>query len=101
VQHVRDIRSLFLLEVVLIERVGGDPERLLVAQRAVLMPFITWLEAQADETGPELPGETTVAAFRLETATAIVRFIDRKLDAAATSSSDSSGSAPRSARGTR
>ena len=48
----------------------------------MLLPFITWLEAQADEAGPELPGETTVAAFRLETATAIVRFIDRKLDAA-------------------
>jgi PadR family transcriptional regulator AphA len=100
VQNVRDIRSLFLLKVVLMERVGGDPERLLVAQRAVLLPFISWLEAQADEVGPELPGETTVAAFRLETATAIVRFIDRKLDAAATSSSGNSGSGPRSARGT-
>ena len=44
------------------------------------MPFVAWLEAQVDETGPELPGETTVAAFRLETATAILRFIDRMLD---------------------
>jgi PadR family transcriptional regulator AphA len=81
VEHVRDIRSLFLLKVVLTQRAGADPERLLVAQRAVLMPFIAWLEAQTDESGPELPGEATVAAFRLETATAVVRFVDRMLDA--------------------
>jgi PadR family transcriptional regulator AphA len=92
VEHVRDIRSLFLLKVVLAERGEVDPEPLLLAQRAVLMPFVAWLEAQAEETGPELPGETTVAAFRLETATAILRFIDRKLD--------SSGSAARSGRET-
>jgi PadR family transcriptional regulator AphA len=80
VEHVRDIRSLFLLKVVLTERAEADPEQLLLAQRTALMPFIAWLEAQADDSGPELPGETTVAAFRLETATAIVRFIDRMLD---------------------
>jgi PadR family transcriptional regulator AphA len=92
VEHVRDVRSVFLLKVVLCERAAIDPEPLLVAQRAALMPFVAWLEAQADEIGPELPGETTVAAFRLETATAILRFIDRMLD--------SSGSAPRSGPGT-
>jgi PadR family transcriptional regulator AphA len=81
VERVRDIRSLFLLKIVLTERAGRDPEPLLVTQRSVLMPFVAWLDAQADETGPELPGENTVAAFRLETATAIVRFIDRKLGA--------------------
>jgi PadR family transcriptional regulator AphA len=85
VEHVRDIRSVFLLKVVLIERAGGQCEPLLVAQRAALVPFVAWLEAQADDTGPELPGEITVAAFRLETATAIIRFIDRKLGARATS----------------
>lgn len=89
VEHVRDIRSVFLLKVVLCERAGIDPEPLLVAQRDVLMPFVAWLEAQTDEIDPELPGETTVAAFRLETATAIVRFVDRKLDRTARSSSDS------------
>jgi PadR family transcriptional regulator AphA len=90
VEHVRDIRSLFLLKVVLIERAGGHPEPLLLAQRAALVPFVAWLEAQVDETGPELPGEITVAAFRLETATAILRFIDRKLDASARSVSGNS-----------
>jgi len=93
VEHVRDIRSLFLLKVVLTERAGADPEPLLVAQRAVLMPFVAWLEAQADETGPELPGEAAVAAFRLEMTTAVLCFIDRKLDARATWPG-SSGSAP-------
>jgi PadR family transcriptional regulator AphA len=100
VENVRDIRSLFLLKVVLTQRAGGDPEPLLVAQRAVLIPFVAWVEARADELGPELPGETTAAAFRLETATAIVRFIDRLLDGPAVSPSGSSGSAPRSAPGT-
>jgi PadR family transcriptional regulator AphA len=100
VEHVRDIRSVFLLKVVLTERGGGNPDQLLVAQRAALVPFVAWLEAQADETGPELPGETTVAAFRLETATAILRFIDRKLDGSARASSGNSGSGPRSAHGT-
>jgi PadR family transcriptional regulator AphA len=99
VENVRDIRSLFLLKVVLIERAGGDPEPLLVAQRTALIPFVALLEAQADETGPELPGETTVAAFRLETATAILRFIDQKLDAPAPSSG-SSESTPLSEPGT-
>jgi DNA-binding PadR family transcriptional regulator len=80
VEHVRDIRSLFLLKVVLLQRAGIDPEPLLVAQRAVLVPFAAWLEAQVDEGGAEAPGETTVAAFRLETATGILRFIDEQLD---------------------
>jgi PadR family transcriptional regulator AphA len=91
VETVRDIRSLFLLKVVLTERAGNSPESLLVAQRAVLAPFISWLEARADEIGPELPGESTVAVFRLETATAIVHFIDRMLDARSCSSRDRSG----------
>jgi PadR family transcriptional regulator AphA len=94
VEHVRDIRSVFLLKIVLTERAGRDPEPLLLGQRAALMPLVALLEAQADETGPELPGETTVAAFRLETATAIVRFIDRMLDARPTTSSGSSESEP-------
>jgi PadR family transcriptional regulator AphA len=80
VQHVRDIRSLFLLKVVLSERAGVDVEPLLVAQRTALVPLIAWLEAQLDDTGTEAPGETTVAVFRLETAGAVVRFIDGMLD---------------------
>ena len=47
VEHVRDIRSLFLLKVVLTQRLGYDVEPLLVAQRAVMVPFVAWLEVQA------------------------------------------------------
>jgi PadR family transcriptional regulator AphA len=81
VEHVRDIRSLFLLKVVLSERAGMDVEPLLVAQRAVLVPFVGWLEAQLDDVGPAgRPGEATMLQFRLETAKTIVRFIDGLLD---------------------
>ncbi len=80
VHHVRDIRSLFLLKVVLAERSGVDVEPLLVGQRSALIPFVAWLEAQLDDAGPEAPGETTIAAFRLETAGAVLRFIDSMLE---------------------
>ena len=73
---------MFLLKVVLSQRAGRDLEPLLVAQRAALLPFVAWLEAQLDDTDGESPGETTVAAFRLETTGAIVRFIDGLLDRA-------------------
>jgi PadR family transcriptional regulator AphA len=90
-EHVRDMRSLFLLKVVLSQRAGLDLEPLLVAQRAALLPFAAWLEAQLEDRDGESPAEATVAAFRLETTGAIVRFIDSLLD--------SSGSAARSAPG--
>src|SRR5215831_2814999 len=48
VEHVRDMRSLFLLKVVLSQRLGLDLEPLLIAQRALLGPFVAWLEAQLD-----------------------------------------------------
>ena len=81
VEHVRDIRSLFLLKVVS-ERARRRwiPSRSSVAQRAALVPFIGWLEAQVDDGGDDTPGETTAAVFRLETASAIMRFIDGMLD---------------------
>src|SRR5262249_12264867 len=81
VEHVRDVRSLLLLKIVLSQRAGLDVEPLLVAQRADLVPFVTWLEAQLDDVDPVgNPGETTTLYFRLETAKTIVRFIDGTLD---------------------
>jgi DNA-binding PadR family transcriptional regulator len=80
VQHVRDIRSLFLLKVVLCQRAVLDLEPLLVAQRAALLPFVDWLEAQLDDPDDEALAEATVVEFRLETTTAVVRFIDGLLD---------------------
>jgi PadR family transcriptional regulator AphA len=80
VEHVRDVRSLLLLKVVLVERMDLELEQLLVAQRAVLVPFVHWLDAKLDDASDEVPGEHAVAAFRLETATAVLRFIDGVLD---------------------
>jgi PadR family transcriptional regulator AphA len=81
VEHVRDVRSLLLLKIVLSQRVGLDVEPLLVAQRAILVPFVTWLEAQLDDADPVgNPGEATTLYFRLETAKTTVRFIDGMLD---------------------
>ena len=81
VEHVRDVRSLFVLKVVLSQRAGLDVEPLLVAQRAMLMPFIGWLEAQLDDVDPvSAPWESTLLYFRLETTQTIVRFIDGMLD---------------------
>lgn len=85
VEHVREVRSLFLLKIVLSQRVGLDVEALLVGQRATLIPFVGWLEAQLDDVDPvSAPGEATLLYFRLETTQTIVRFIDGMLDDRAT-----------------
>jgi PadR family transcriptional regulator AphA len=81
VEHVRDIRSLFLLKVVLAQRLGFDAEGLLVAQRALMTPFIGFLEARLEDVDPvEEPTEATVLFFRLATAQTTIRFIDHMLD---------------------
>src|SRR5215469_2799088 len=83
VDHVRDIRSLFLLKVVLSKRLGLDAEPLLVAQRALLTPLVAFLEARLDDVDPATePAEEAVLYFRLETAKTTVGFIDHLLDAA-------------------
>jgi PadR family transcriptional regulator AphA len=81
IDRVRDIRSLFLLKVVLSQRQGIDLEPLLTAQRRMILPFIAWIESQIDDADPRTPAEATALAFRLETAQMVVRFIDRMLDA--------------------
>jgi len=77
VEHVRDIRSLFLLKLVLSQRAGIDVVPLLEAQRAIIAPFVLLLEAQLDDVDPPSSGsEGTMLLFRLETTRSIVRFID-------------------------
>lgn len=81
IEHVREIRSLFLLKVVLSQRAGIAIEPLLVAQRAVIVPFVHLLEAQLDDASPLAPPyEATMRRFRLDTTESIVRFIDTMLD---------------------
>ena len=81
VEHVRDIRSLFLLKVVLAQRLRIDLEPLLVRQRALMTPFVAWLEARLEDVDASAdPTEATVLSFRLETAQTTIRFIDHMLD---------------------
>ena len=56
VEHVRDIRSVFLLKIVLTERAGRDPEALLVGQRTALRPLIALREPRDRSRRPEPPG---------------------------------------------
>jgi DNA-binding PadR family transcriptional regulator len=73
VDHVRDIRSLFLLKLVLLERGGLDNSRLLEAQRALTVPAVGALEARLRRsTGTE----HVFVLFRLETTRSVLRFID-------------------------
>jgi len=84
VERVRDIRSLFLLKVVLSKRRGLDVEPLLVGQRALLAPFVAFLEARFDDVDPATePAEEAMLYFRLEMAKTTVGFIDHLLDAQA------------------
>jgi PadR family transcriptional regulator AphA len=76
VEHVRDVRSLFLLKLVLLERSGLPPEPLLDAQRALIEPTVASLESRL---GSSRGSEAIVVQFRLETARAAVRFIDAVL----------------------
>jgi DNA-binding PadR family transcriptional regulator len=79
IERVRDVRSLFLLKVVLSQRAGIDTKPLLEAQRRTMQPFIAWLEAQLDDADPDMPDEHTVLSFRLESARMVVHFIDATL----------------------
>jgi DNA-binding PadR family transcriptional regulator len=80
VEHIREIRSLFLLKVVLAQRLGLDIEPLLTAQRVLMTPFIQFLEARLEDVDAAAePTEATVLYFRLETAQTTVRFIDHML----------------------
>jgi DNA-binding PadR family transcriptional regulator len=96
VEHVREIRSLFLLKVVLSQRAGIDIEPLLTEQRRTMMPFLVWLETQVDDAGST--AELTTLRFRLETTQMVVRFIDGMLDEAAAAAGPSPAAAARPAR---
>jgi hypothetical protein len=83
VEHVRDVRSLFLLKLVLSQRAGLDLQPLLVAQRTLLLPFVALLETQLDDVDPVTePSEEAVLYFRLETTRATLALIDYMLHSA-------------------
>jgi len=76
VEHVRDLRSELLLKLLFTERAGGDPTPLLRAQQALLTETVAALEAGP---GDGQPFDATVRAFRSETASAGLRFVEREL----------------------
>jgi DNA-binding PadR family transcriptional regulator len=77
VDHVRDVRSLFLLKLVLLERAGLDSRPLLEAQRAVTLPALTALESRLRKS---VGTEQVFVRFRLETTRSVLYFIDSMLE---------------------
>ena len=73
VEHVRDVRSLLLLKLVLIDRAGLDREPLLNAERGVVVPSVKALEERLAASGGT---EAIFIRFRLESTRAVVDFID-------------------------
>ncbi|MGH9095175.1 MAG: PadR family transcriptional regulator [Acidimicrobiales bacterium] len=72
VDHVRDIRSLFLLKLALLDRAGADARSLVAAQHRALVPQVAGLEARRDQAEGF---ERTLAAWRLESCHAAIRFL--------------------------
>ena len=77
VLHVRDLRSALLLKLLFAQRSRLDPTPLLLAQRTILVEAIEALGRQIDDGDH---AETTLRAFRLETAHAGLRFVEGELD---------------------
>jgi len=77
VDHVRDVRSLLLLKLVLIERAGLERRPLLEAQRALTLPSIAALEERQRQS---VGTEQVFVRFRLETTRSVVNFIDGMLE---------------------
>jgi DNA-binding PadR family transcriptional regulator len=73
VQHVREVRSHLLMKLALLDRAGKEPDGLLTAQRAVLEPIVSAIEA---ETFQGEGFDVTLHAWRRATASAALRFLD-------------------------
>ncbi|MGH9024010.1 MAG: PadR family transcriptional regulator [Acidimicrobiia bacterium] len=78
VAHLRDVRSILLLKILLLRRSGCDPRKLLVAQKDRFAPLLSSL---GDQLGRG-QGDPVVMAWRYESSQSIARFLDRLLDEA-------------------
>jgi DNA-binding PadR family transcriptional regulator len=78
VEHIRDARSMLLLKLLFLERRQADPGPLLAAQRVRFEAIAERLLTAADEASGF---DRTLLSWRLETATAAMRFIDTVVDA--------------------
>jgi PadR family transcriptional regulator AphA len=97
VDHVREVRSLFVLKLVLIDRAGLDSRPLLEAQRAITIPAITTLERRLRGSAG---AEEVFLRFRLETTRSVIHFIDGLLERRTTATSPASSQAASSLRKT-
>jgi PadR family transcriptional regulator AphA len=77
VEHVRDLRSLLLLKLLIGERLGLDATPLLTAQRAVVAARAERLEQRLAEAEGF---ERTLALWRREATAGALRFLDGMLD---------------------
>jgi DNA-binding PadR family transcriptional regulator len=73
VDHIRDVRSLLLLKLVLLERAGLDNGPLLQAQREVTLSAVAALEARLRRSAGT---EHVIVLFRLESTRSVVHFVD-------------------------
>ena len=73
VDRARDVRSLLLLKLALLDRAGADPLPLLHAERAVLRPRIATLRQRRDES---VGFERILADWRLASTEAALTFVD-------------------------
>lgn len=71
--HNRDVRSELLVKLALLDRSGGDPRRLLDAQREQLIPVAS---ALAGRLATASGFDRTLILWRCETVTATLRFLD-------------------------
>jgi DNA-binding PadR family transcriptional regulator len=76
VEHVRELRSVFLLKLLLILRAGMERRPLLEAQRAVVVPAVEALKVRLRRSSGS---ERIFVTFRLETTRAVIDFIDSML----------------------
>ncbi len=74
VEHLRDVRTELLVKLVVSERLGIDTRPLLRAQQRELRPIIAGLREAASAPRADL-----VDAWRLESAQAVQRFLERAL----------------------
>lgn len=72
VEHVRDMRSLFLLKLALLDRAGADARPLAAAQQQALTLQLAGLEAQRDQADGF---ERTLGSWRLESCLSAIRFL--------------------------
>jgi DNA-binding PadR family transcriptional regulator len=78
VARLSDIRSVFLLKLVLASRAGIDRREMVQAQRAVVASIVSDLEAKPPPTSD---AEYLQIRFRLDSAQAVLRFLDDLLEA--------------------